>query len=232
MDHSIKKFEQQIVKKAIVMDIGGFRPTEDPMTSWFGRVTHALPGESWPHQDGQPMHALAQVNLIEFPHRPKGLEDVDFITLFIGPKRLPVDDANGTNWLIRTYNSIDELVPLQQHETGSRIKAFPMRPRLVDNDYPCWEDLPVAEPDTFGDDDYFEYFENVGGFKFGGWPTLIQSEVYWAPNNNHPARPEYVFQIDSTDKGKWSWGDGGVGYFGRGTAAGQEDQWVLCWQCY
>jgi hypothetical protein len=69
-------------------------------------------------------------------------------------------------------------------------------------------------------------------FKLGGWPTLIQSEIFWAPWNRHPAAPEYVFQIDSTGKGNWSWGDGGVGYFGRGTAPGKTDEWALAWQCY
>ncbi len=44
--------------------------------------------------------------------------------------------------------------------------------------------------------------------------------------------PEYVFQIDSTDKGHWAWGDGGVGYLFRGRAEGHRDEWTLTWQCY
>jgi hypothetical protein len=28
------------------------------------------------------------------------------------------------------------------------------------------------------------------------------------------------------------WGDNGVGYFGRGTAPGKQDEWTLAWQCY
>ena len=43
--------------RAIVMDIGSFRPSDDPMASWFGRVSYCLPAESWPFQEGQPMHA-------------------------------------------------------------------------------------------------------------------------------------------------------------------------------
>ena len=82
------------------------------------------------------------------------------------------------------------------------------------------------------EEDYVDLFENVQGFKLGGWPTLIQSEIYWAPWNKHPASPEYVFQIDSTEKGNWAWGDNGLGYFGRGTAPGHEDVWTLSWQCY
>jgi uncharacterized protein YwqG len=40
-----------------------------------------------------------------------------------------------------------------------------------------------------------------------------------------------VFQIDTTEKGNWQWGDAGVGYFGRRTAAGHEDEWAISWQC-
>ena len=61
---------------------------------------------------------------------------------------------------------------------------------------------------------------------------MIQSELYWAPWNRHEAKPEYVFQIDSTEKGNWMWGDNGIGYFGRGTAPGKENEWVLVTQFY
>jgi hypothetical protein len=57
----------------------------------------------------------------------------------------------------------------------------------------------------------------------GGWPTLIQSEISWG--KKHPAAPEYVFQINTTQKGNWMWGD-------NGTAKGRRDEWALDWQCY
>ena len=101
-----------------------------------------------------------------------------------------------------------------------------MRGRIVEKDYPCWEDLPVDVSDTI-DDKYYDLFQNVDGFKLGGWPSLIQSEIFWAPWNKHPAKPKYVFQIDSDPKANWNWGDGGVGYFGRGTVAGMEDEWAF-----
>ncbi len=106
-----------------------------------------------------------------------------------------------------------------------------MRPRIVEEDFPCRDDVPI-ELDKDVEDNYGDLFENTNGLKLGGWPTLIQSEVWWAPLNRHPAAPEYVFQVDSTEKGNWSWGDGGVGYFGRGTAPGHEDEWACEWQCF
>jgi hypothetical protein len=79
-----------------------------------------------------------------------------------------------------------------------------MRAKVVDNDFPCWEDVPVDLPEDMSDR-YDELYHNVRGLKLGGWPTLIQSEIFWAPWNKHPASPEYVFQVDSSVKAGWSW---------------------------
>jgi hypothetical protein len=42
-----------------MMEIGGFRPPENPSASWFGRVNLALPEEQWPDDDGQPRLLLS-----------------------------------------------------------------------------------------------------------------------------------------------------------------------------
>jgi len=179
------------------------------------------------------MHALCQINLTELPFRPPRLVDLEFITVFIGPDELPIigENTNGTNWCLRAYPSIAPLRPLECLQTSSPIKPFPMRPKIVEEDYPCWEDVPCEIP-TEIDDEYHDLFGNVSGFKMGGWPSLIQGEIHWASWRNHPISPEYVFQIDSTEKGNWMWGDGGVGYFGRGTVSGRENEWAIDWQCY
>jgi len=227
----IKEAKTRLVRSAIQFQIGGFRPEENADASWFGRVNLAAPGEEWPLIDGKPMHALCQINVDELPFRPAGLDDIGFIAVFIGPDDLPDRTANGTNWCLRAYPKIDSLVPLSQVDSASQIKALPMRAQVVEEDYPMWEDVNIELPDEIADD-YYDHFENVGGIKIGGWPTLIQSEICWAPWNKHPAAPRYVFQIDSTDKGNWMWGDGGVGYFGRGTLEGHENDWACEWQCY
>jgi len=153
--------------------------------------------------------------------------------VFIGPDELPTDgtNANGANWCLRAYPSIAQLVPLASPQTGSPMKPFPMRPKIIEEDYPCWEDVPCDVPPEI-DDKYYDLFHNVRGFKMGGWPTLIQSEIYWAPWQKHPISPEYVFQIYTTEKGNWMWGDNGVGYFGRGTVTGRQNEWAIEWQCY
>ena len=105
-----------------------------------------------------------------------------------------------------------------------------MRPVIVEEDYPCWEDAPWPVPDEVRDC-YHDLFKNTEGLKLGGWPTLCQGEIYWGPWGIHPICPEYVFQIDSTVKGNWEWGFWGVGYFARGTVAGRQDEWAVDWQC-
>lgn len=230
MDKLISDFRQRIQRSAIVMDLGGFRPSDDPLSSWFGKVLMAQPGELWPEQDGKPMLPLAQINLSELPYQPEGLEDIRFITVFIGPDQLPVDEPNGKRWQLRAYSSLSELVPLEQPETQCLIKPFPLRAREVTEDFPCWEGLPVDCPDEL-DDDYFDLFENVNGFKFGGWPSLIQGGLSWGYPGQDQQEPEYIFQIDTTEKGNWMWGDHGVGYFGL-KKKGQEREWFLDWQCF
>ena len=177
------------------------------------------------------MLPLAQINITEFPYKPKRLENIEFITVFIDADNLPFDTPNGQGWVLRAYKSIKNLVPITKPEFNSHIIPFPMHAEEIAPDYPCWEDMPIECPEEI-EDQYFDIYENVSGFKFGGWPALIQSEIFWAPGNKHPASPEYIFQIDSEEKSHWSWGDAGVGYFGLGTAPGKENEWALAWQCY
>jgi uncharacterized protein YwqG len=217
-------------KRAIVLEVGGFCPPDNPLASWFGRVAVARRGEEWPKMNGAPMHALCQINLADLPFRPPRLADIEMITLFVGPEDLPSDSPNGENWCLRAYRDLSELLTIQPPDTGSRIRAFPMRPKVIGEDFPCREDIPIDLPEDV-DEHYYDLFENVPGIKLGGWPTLLQGEIFWAPLNKHPAAPEFVFQVDSSEKAGWSWGHSGVGYFGRGTTPANEDEWALAWEC-
>ena len=221
---------RRLGRRAIVMQIGGFRPPDDPTLSWFGRVNVAAPGESWPRSArGAPMHALCQIDLTGLPFRPPRLDDAEMIAVFIGPDELPTDTPNGDGWCLRAYERKASLVTLPPVDTGSWVKPFPMRPVVVDADYPCREDVGEEVSEEIADL-LEDELENVPGLKLGGWPSLIQSEIFWAPWNRHPAKPEYVFQIDSDEKALWAWGHGGVGYFGRGTTPEARDEWALAWQ--
>ncbi len=229
MPDAIELFRAKFRRQAVVMEIGGFRPVEDARASWFGHVTCRLPHETWPvTTQGKPMAALAQINLTGLPFVPPRLKDLEMITVFIDPTDPGGWDERGS-WCLRAYPRLAALVPLvSPGSPDGGLKPFQMKPKLIEEDYPVYDDIeeeiPVELQNT-------EIFRNVSGFKLGGWPSLIQSEIFWAPFNRHPARPEFVFQIDSTAKGNWSWGDSGVGYFGRGTSEGHRNEWILAWQC-
>lgn len=229
----VEALRGRLRRRAIVMQIGGFRPPEGPGGSWFGRVNLALPGEGWPTSGGRPLHALAQIDLAQLPFCPPRLDDVAVITIFIAGEPPYDQEPNGEGWCLRAYPDRAALVPLEPVDTGSEIKTFPMRAEIVEDDYgryPEWQGLDVEIPEDI-ESRYDELFPAAEGFKLGGWPFLLQSEIEWGPEDSpHPARPEYVFQIDSTDKGNWSWGDSGVGYFGRGTRPGRTGEWALAWQ--
>ena len=230
-DLDLGHYRNLLRRRAIGFEIGGFRPPEDLSGSWFGRVNLAASGESWPEHNGKLLTALCQIDLRGLPFKPPRLEDLELLTIFVSEVDLPDNDANGSTWCLRAYDSAADLTLLPQQDMPSKIRAFPMRPRVIESDFPCWEDVDIELPRML-EDSYYDHFENIGGLKLGGWPTLIQSEIYWAPNNKHPIGPEYVLQVDSTDKGNWMWGDAGVGYFGRGTVEDLKDEWACEWQCY
>lgn len=224
----MKKLKRMVVRRALVMEFGGFRPPPDPAFSWFARVNMARPGEGWPEHGGERMLPLCQLNLGSLPFKPEGLEAFALITVFVSAVEAPNGSPNGTNWCLRAYESLDGLVQLPPPHVLP-IKSFPMRAEEVEKDYPCRQDLPVRVPER-AEDRYEDFFPNVRGFKIGGWPSLLCSKIRWAAEGEHPAAPEYLFQIDTLPKAGWYWGNYGVAYFGRGTAEGQEDAWVLSWQ--
>jgi hypothetical protein len=210
------------------------RPDPSPIRSWLGAVTACAAGEQWPMYQGSPMVGLAQLNLEECPSVPEMLRPYAFLALFLGEEHgdllIPDGQANGDGWLLRAYKSLGEL---SQAETP-RPPDW-LRPRQL-----TWkpiEDIPARE-DVSNLVDYrviegllggSEYEEAVGrphdGTKLGGWPTLIQSEISWAPWNRHPAGPAYVFQVDSQEKVGLNLWDGGVLHIGLGHIDGKP-AWV------
>lgn len=222
----------QIAKPATIFEVGGFRPDANPASSWVGKVMLGKAGEKWPDSNGRPMIPICQLNLTNIPFKPATLSDIEFLTLFIDQEEIPSDDnPNGDKWCLRTYSKLEELAPIHPPKYQSYIKPFQLRPKLEAEDFPCWEDCPVDLTEEV-EDEYENLFPNVSGLKIGGWPTLVQNEIYWAPLNQHTAKPAFVLQIDSDDKAHMMWGDSGILYFGRGTTPGYENKWYMSRQCY
>lgn len=223
----VAALKKQLVRRASRAIVGGFRPSADPLASWFGKVNVAASEEDWPTSEGRPMMPLCQFNLTEVPFVPESLRDV----VFINQNELPIGTPNGDGWVLRAYPTLDGLVALAPPADKGFIKPFPVRWELIEEDYPAWDDAASLRLPPEIDDNYHSLFETQQGTKIGGWPFTVQSEIFWAPRNQHPANPEYVFQIDSESKAHWSWGDAGFGYIGRGTGSAR-DVWTLEWQCY
>src|SRR5438876_5404979 len=178
----LEEIRQQLGRKASAMTLGGFRPPEEPLASWFGRVRVAHPDEVWPEHDYRPMAPLCQINCGELPFRPESLSDIALITVFIARDELPSNTANGDGWLVRAYKDLNGLIEIAEPMIDGGIKKFPLRWELVEADYPCQEDVTIDLPQSLADT-YSERFENHHRSKVGGWPSLIQSEIYWAPMN-------------------------------------------------
>jgi len=195
------------------------------LDAWFGRAAVALPGEGWPSDEDGPMLSLIQLNVAQLPYVPADLADIAFITVFITQGNLPDGEPNGEGWLLRAYPTLEGLELLEVPEGLESIRPFPIRWEPIEEDYPSLDDaIRLNFPEEFA-----EEFTPIDELKVGGWPSLIQSEIYWAAHNRHPAYPEYVFQIPSIND--FMWGDAGYGYFGRGDVAAR-DEWAMAWQCY
>ncbi|MEZ5993218.1 MAG: DUF1963 domain-containing protein [Planctomycetota bacterium] len=226
MDPRIEQLKRALARPASMIEVGGFRPPEDPKTSWFGRVLWAGKDETWPESDGKPLWPIIQLNLGEAPFVPDRLQRFRFLTLFANDDP-PFDKANGDGWCLRLYEDDNALVPVSPPETDSTIRAFPIRFHLDTAALPDWENF-VAWQQLFSFEEIRsfdavvgEYYDMIGdlplGSKLGGWPSSIQHlpfERAWLVGHEPKLQVEYVFQLDCEPKANWGWAGDGCAYFG------------------
>jgi hypothetical protein len=213
------------IRRASIAVIGGFRPPEAPMTSYFGGRFVAGAGEDWPLNGGQPMIPLLQVRTDELPYRPQALEGIALFNVFIGPRELPIDlpAESGDGWLLRSYPNLDNLSPLVP-PVEPQVRPFPVRWHLSETEGPQWTDAwgvyDLTEFNKLEDavDLFYDRYQRHLHTKVGGWPSYTQGSV---------GSDDYVFQIGSEEKPRWMWGDNGNGYFSF-----KEGKWFLYWDCY
>lgn len=215
---------------ASIGQVGGFHPSEKITASWFGDVLVGKPSETWPQWKPKVgkqtfLTPLAQFNLTEVPFLPDKLKRFEMITVFIDAEKLPSDTPHGEGWLVRGYESLDELVPLPQPDVNFGLNAFPMKWMIEENDGPSWDGVfeitDLTEFSLVTDSEFFDRYDNSERTKLGGYPALIQGELKFNMN-------DFVFQIGSEEKVSWMWGDSGIGYFGLD----DNGQWLFEWTCY
>jgi uncharacterized protein YwqG len=226
----LSEYKRLNSRQASLVNVGGFRPTGDPVASHFGMEPLCLPDEQWPESNTAPMLFVCQLNLTTAPVIPDRLQDIRLITLFVDAAMTGFDEENGGNWCLRTYRSLERLAPSVRPANAPRAPRRGLECRWeACTDHPNYDDPEKVLPAGFDDSEV--ELENVARTKIGGYVTTVQSEPWW-DTRSHPANPAYTFQIASEAKAGMVWGDEGLLHFARGTAAGSEDQWFLDWQMY
>ncbi|MBE8905798.1 DUF1963 domain-containing protein [Enterobacter asburiae] len=210
------------LRPASVAQVGGFRPPEDPKTSWFLKgVSRA--DEGLPTWKDKPMFPLLQIRVDELPFIPEQLKGIALLVLFHNLEQHPFDEPYGEGWLIREYATLEGLQLLPELDTPYR--AFPVQWLSVIDDAPGWEDawdiidLSCVNDDEQASGSFFEDFNRYKGTKVGGFPAEIQHGV---------GIDDFVFQVGSEEKVNWMWADNGIGYFHRSS----EGEWRFSCQFY
>lgn len=201
-----------ILRKASISQIGGFRPPEEKITSWFGGSGVGMAGEMLPQHNGRDMFCLLQVKTSELPYVPPALSETAFLAVFFNRESIPFDKPHGQGWLIREYRTLEGLQLLPSSKEPEMVRDFPIRWSLVEDDAPGWENAwdlvdlsPINAIDRASDRFFYEY-NRYSQTKFGGFPCEVQ----------HGAELEgFVFQIGSEEKPRWMWADNGIAYFNK-----------------
>lgn len=203
-------------RKASIAQIGGFRPPDDPLSSWFGGHAVASSAEGVPESDGGPMFPLLQVNCSELPYVPAELVGTALFVVWLHMTEIPFDKPHGDGWLIREYPNLEDLRPLQGFAMPDYLRTFPIRWSLSEDEGPGWEDawgvvdLDAVNASESASDEFHERYSNHPGTKIGGYPSEIQHGI----GGDAP----FVFQIGSEEKSNWMWADNGIGYFQRASS--------------
>jgi hypothetical protein len=200
----------KIARPVSIAQVGGFRPPEDPLTSWFGRGV-CLASEPEVSFNGQALFPLLQVRVSELPEVPKALEGIALLVVYMNAAEVPYDKAHGDGWLVREYRTLEGLAPCPTRAPKG-LKSLPIKWVAGKPERPDWEQAnellnleALEESDSARE--RFDKLPHHGATKIGGYPSEIQSLVENAG--------DYVLQIGSEEKAHWQWGDNGIATFAR-----------------
>ena len=239
----IAELRAALARPCTELQTGGFRPSGSDEESWIGRVFLCRPEETGEVLDthGRPLHPLAQFYLPALPYVPENLRHVTWLTVFMGeewPEVWNGQDRNGEGWLLREYTAADTLVHHEYPTVG--IKAFPLKPILLERDFPIWdgggaghlsEEICALEPEypNEADENTLQYYDDIATehcyhHKFGGYPSFCQSgicENEGSAGLNMGEGFRFMFQISSDDKAGINVVDSGSLMFSRHSGSGE-----------
>lgn len=210
----IEEIKRQIVKQAVKLNVGGFKPTNSMTESWIGKVyLYGLEEEIPLDKNGALMIPVLQLCLENLPFVPKILSKTKVITVFIS-EELPFETTqNGDGWELREYSIEDELLKKDLKHSASKLKPFALKPALLNEDYPVWdggglsshmEDKIIKLEESGIIENYYDIFENQYGHKIGGYPSFCQPGIDFGENY------EFTLQIASDEKLNLNIVDGGT----------------------
>ncbi len=224
--NEIEDIKGQIVKRGIELKTGGFKPTNSTSESWIGKVYLYKEDEEIPtDKNGKLMIPLFQLCFENLPFIPEIFSNTKVITVFISSD-LPVElTPNGENWLLREYKTTDKLVVKDLNNPNSLLKAFPLKPEIIEEDYPVWDggglssklEDKILELENSGViEDYYDITENQYGHKIGGYPSFCQ------PGPDFGDDFEFTIQIASDDKANLNIVDSGTIFLAKNN---QTEDW-------
>lgn len=221
MKRPIDELRETLMRKAIVFNTGGFKPTNQLWESWIGKVCWQNPDESQPvNKDGKPLIPMATFFLDGSDFVPESIRNFKLITVYMDVAfwdNLAATDDYKDYFVVRTYENVKELVSCDY--TSEEILPFPLSKEYVINEYPKWEDIETLGEEIFDEVleleketgfDYYDYLyeQNNSKHKIGGWPSTIQNGIGYDDGY------EFAFQIASDEKADFNIIDEGNFYFG------------------
>ncbi len=215
---------EEVILPANFGELGGFRPknTEDRCASWWGGNFLSMEGEGIPRCDasGNEMLPIFQVKTDELPFVPEFLDGITLMTLWFDPETEHIWEAkNGTGFVIRTYGSLDNLVPVglgyRQHKT---LPTFPIRWHLHNHDLPDWEDFADQIPSSVACQNDSSWFFDHAGFEARAtlqqtMPIKIGGHAQWWQSPQEVEDSKFGFFLDSTPRGSFGFPAGGNANF-------------------
>ncbi len=212
---TVNDVKEKLAKKAVEFQTGGIRPTKTLLENWIGCVCWKMPDEVLPvDKEGKEMQPIATFFLKGLPYVPQHLQEIELITVFISEDICGHRDNTEGYFQIRTYKTLEGLEHCEWN--ASIMKAFPLVPKLVEKDYPMWDDADFPaelfeEILRLEEEEDIEYYEDIAEesyymHKVGGYPAYIQAGGCL---NGY----EFAFQISSDEKAQFNFVDSGRIYF-------------------
>jgi len=225
-----KAFDEmgEIGKKPIIAQIGGFRP-EDNIKSWFGGNFLLNNINDWPKNENGLMIPVLQIAIDELLQKIKYFNDIKLIQIFLDSVELPLNGPvkNGNKWLIKFYDSIENLTKVSSPAPVKIYKEFQIKWIIGDTNYSCREeswnfvDLNEVNDDQELTEQFFDKFIRYYQTKIHGYASYIQSPCL--DNLN------FVLQISSEEKPNFMIANNGKLYIGYNY---KENEWFLNCDCY